>query len=157
MRYVSLAGFLFIFWLALSGHYTTMLITSGVIATAVCVLAAKRMRIVDAEGHPIELMWGALTYYPWLVWEIVKSGWAVTRIILHPSLPISPTMTVVRASQKTKAGMATYANSITLTPGTVTVGVDGSDLFVHALVKDGADDLEQGGMDRRVCQFEGTA
>jgi multicomponent Na+:H+ antiporter subunit E len=157
MRYVSLAGFLFAFWLALSGHYTPMLVGAGLVSVIVCVLAAIRMRTVDAEGHPIELFWGAVTYYPWLTWEIVKSGWAVTKIILHPSLPISPTMTVVRASQKTKAGMATYANSITLTPGTVTVGIDGSDLFVHALVKDGADDLEQGGMDRRVCQFEGTA
>jgi multicomponent Na+:H+ antiporter subunit E len=157
MRYVSLAGFLFVFWLALSGHYTTMLITSGAIATVLCVLAAKRMRVVDAEGHPIELFRGAVAYLPWLVWEIVKSGWAVTKIVLHPSLPISPTMTVVRAGQKTKAGIATYANSITLTPGTMTVGVDGNDLVIHALVKEGALDLEQGGMDRRVCQFEGTA
>ena len=53
--------------------------------------------------------------------------------------------------------MATYANSITLTPGTITVGVDGNELTVHALVNDGALDLEGGGMDRRVSQFEGTA
>jgi len=157
MRYVSLAGFLFVFWLALSGHYTTMLVTAGVLSAAVCVLAAKRMRIVDAEGHPIELLRGAVTYYPWLTWEIIKSGWAVTKIVLNPSLPISPTMTVVRASQKTKAGMATYANSITLTPGTMTVGVHGNDFVIHALVREGALDVEQGSMDRRVRQFEGTA
>ena len=66
-------------------------------------------------------------------------------------------MTIVRASQKTAAGVATYANSITLTPGTVTVGVNGRDLTVHALVREGALDLEGGGMDRRVSQFEGTA
>jgi multicomponent Na+:H+ antiporter subunit E len=81
----------------------------------------------------------------------------VTKIILHPGLPISPTMTIVRASQKTAAGVATYANSITLTPGTVTVGVNGRDLTVHALVREGALDLEGGDMDRRVSQFEGTA
>jgi multicomponent Na+:H+ antiporter subunit E len=66
-------------------------------------------------------------------------------------------MTVVRTSQKTPAGVATYANSITLTPGTITVEVSGNDLIVHALVRDGADDLEAGGMDRRVSQFEGAA
>ena len=66
-------------------------------------------------------------------------------------------MTVVQASQKTAAGMATYANSITLTPGTITVGVNGSEFTVHALVRDGAIDLEGGGMDRRVSQFEGMA
>ena len=157
MRYVSLAGFLFVFWLALSGHYTTMLISAGAVSAVLCVLAAVRMRVADAEGHPIELFRGAVTYFPWLIVEIAKSAWSVTKVILHPSLPISPTMTVVRASQKTTAGVATYANSITLTPGTITVGVSGNELTVHALVRDGALDLEGGGMDRRVSQFEGTA
>ena len=115
------------------------------------------MRIVDEEGVPLSLFPATVTYYPWLASEIAKSAWAVTKIILHPKLPISPTMTVLQASQKTTAGVATYANSITLTPGTITVGVSGNALTVHALVKDGADDLEAGGMDRRVCQFEGTA
>jgi multicomponent Na+:H+ antiporter subunit E len=157
MRYVSLAGFLFAFWVALSGHYTPILVTVGVLSSVVCVLAAIRMRIADAEGHPIELLWGVVTYYPWLTLEIAKSAWTVTKVILHPGLPISPTVTVVRASQKTSAGVATYANSITLTPGTMTVGVNGRDLTIHALVRDGALDLEGGRMDRRVSQFEGTA
>jgi multicomponent Na+:H+ antiporter subunit E len=156
MRYLSLAGFLFAFWIALSGHYTPMLVTAGAASAIVCLLAAIRVRAADAEGHPIELFWGAITYFPWLAWEIAKSAWAVTRIILHPKLPISPTMTVVRSSQRTPAGVATYANSITLTPGTITVGVTGHDLTVHALVRDGALDLEGGGMDRRVSQFEGS-
>jgi multicomponent Na+:H+ antiporter subunit E len=157
MRYISLVGFLFAFWVALSGHYTPMLVTAGAASAVVCVLAAVRMRVADAEGHPIELLWGAVTYYPWLTLEIAKSAWSVTKVILHPSLPISPTMTVVRASQKTTVGVATYANSITLTPGTITVEVNGNELTVHALVRDGALDLEGGRMDRRVSQFEGTA
>jgi multicomponent Na+:H+ antiporter subunit E len=66
-------------------------------------------------------------------------------------------MTVVRASQRTTAGIATYANSITLTPGTVTVGVSGNELTVHALVREGALDLEAGEMDRRVTRFEGRS
>ncbi len=157
IRYFSLAGLLFGFWLALSGHYTPMLVTAGAACAVACVFAAIRMRAADPEGHPIELFWGAITYFPWLFLEIAKSGWSVTKVILHPSLPISPTMTVVRASQKTPAGMATYANSITLTPGTITAGVSGNEFTVHALVRDGALDLEGGGMDRRVSQFEGTA
>jgi multicomponent Na+:H+ antiporter subunit E len=64
-------------------------------------------------------------------------------------------MTVVKAGQRTSLGIATYANSITLTPGTITVGVSGNDLTVHALVREGADDLEAGGMDARVTRFEG--
>lgn len=157
IRHLSLAGFLFAFWLALSGHYTPVLVAVGAASAIACVGAAIRMRVADMEGHPIELFRGALTYWPWLAWEIAKSAWAVTKIILHPHLPISPTMTVVRASQKTTTGVATYANSITLTPGTITVGVNDNELTVHALVRDGALDLEAGGMDRRVSQFEGTA
>ena len=65
-------------------------------------------------------------------------------------------MTVVRASQRTTAGVATYANSITLTPGTITVRLRGNDLTVHALTSDGALDLEGGAMDRRVNRFEGA-
>jgi len=156
MRQIGLAGFLFLFWLVLSGHYTPFLMIAGAVCAALCVLAMLRVRIADAETYPAELFTGALTYFPWLIWEIAKSAWAVTRIILHPRLPISPTMTVVQASQKTSVGVATYANSITLTPGTITVGVNGKELVVHALVTEGAIDLEEGGMDRRVSRFEGA-
>ena len=157
MRTVSLAAFLFVFWLALSGHYTPVLITVGAVVAVAVAAAGVRMRAVDEEGHPIHLAGAALTYFPWLLWEIAKAAWSVTKLILHPRLPISPTMTVVRASQRTKVGIATYANSITLTPGTITVGVRGDELTVHALVREGAADLEAGGMDRRVAQFDGTA
>ncbi len=157
MRYLSLAVFLFAFWLALSGHYSPALIAVGAGCAVVCLLAAIRMRVADAEGHPIELFRGTVTYYPWLSVEIAKSGWAVSKVILHPSLPISPTMTTVRASQKSPAAVATYANSITLTPGTITVGVRGMEFMVHSLTNDGALDLEGGAMDRRICRFEGSA
>ena len=157
MRAVSLGILLFVFWLALSGHYTPLLVGIGVVCSTACVLAAKRMGAVDTEAHPTQLFMPALTYFPWLVWEIVKSAWAVTKIIVHPKLPISPTMTVVNASQRTTVGIVTYANSITLTPGTITTHVKGNQLTVHALVRDGALDLEGGGMDARVKQFEGGA
>lgn len=157
MRTVSLGTMLFAFWLALSGHYTPLLIGIGAVCSLACVLVAKRMGAVDAEAHPTQLFMPALTYFPWLVWEIFKSGWAVTKIIVHPKLPISPTMTTVNASQRTSVGIVTYANSITLTPGTITTHVKGNQLTVHALMRDGALDLEGGGMDARVKQFEGGA
>src|SRR3990167_2981669 len=136
MRAVGLAGFLFAFWLALSGHYTPALVAAGAASAVLSALAAVRMKIADSEGHPIHLVGGAVTYFPWLVREIAKSAWAVTKIILHPRLPISPTLTTVKASQQTPPGVATYANSITLTPGTITVGVSGHELTVHALTKE---------------------
>jgi multicomponent Na+:H+ antiporter subunit E len=156
MRYVSLGALLFIFWLALSGHYTPLLIGIGVACTLLSVVMAVRMGAIDAEAHPLHLFRPAMTYFPWLAWEIAKSAWAVARIIIDPKLPISPTMTVVAASQRTSVGIATYANSITLTPGTITTDVRGNELTVYALVREGAIDVEAGGMDARVKQFEGV-
>jgi len=157
MRFASLAGFLFAFWLALSGHYTPGLVTAGAVCAILCAFAAMRMRLIDIEGHPVHLLGRSVTYFPWLIREIAKSAWGVAKIILNPRLPISPTMTILDTSQRTTTGRNIYANSITLTPGTITVGLDGTRLIVHALVKDGADDLEAGGMDARVRQFEGAA
>lgn len=154
---MSLGVLLFAFWLALSGHYTPFLIAIGAACSILCVLAAARLGVVDSEAHPTHLLGRALTYFPWLIWEIVKSAWAVTKIVLHPRLPISPTMTVVDASQRTAAGIVTYGNSITLTPGTITTDIKSNRLTVHALVRDGALDLEAGGMNERVKQFEGGA
>ncbi|MFV0296469.1 MAG: Na+/H+ antiporter subunit E [Hyphomicrobiaceae bacterium] len=157
MRKASLFVALLVFWLALSGHYTLFLTTIGVLVSALCVVIAGRMQVDDTEGHPAWLLPAAVTYWPWLIWEICKSAWSVTKIVLDPELPISPTMTRVFASQKTTVGVATYANSITLTPGTITTEVNGNYLTIHALVRDGADDLEGGGMDARVTRFEGKA
>ena len=157
MRRLSLGIVLFIFWLALSGHYTPMLLGIGIAATILCVVVTVLMNGVDEEAHPNHLMVRALTYIPWLLWEIVKSAWSVARIIVSPSLPISPTLTVVDASQTTAVGISAYANSITLTPGTITTGVRGNQLTVHALVSEGAVDLEEGAMDARVRRFEGAS
>jgi len=155
MRYASLAISLFAFWLLLSGFFTPGLMTFGVLVTAATVFLAWRMHAADAEGHPAQLILSAIIYYPWLIWEIVKAAWDVTKIIVDPKLPISPTVITLNASQRTSAGIATYGNSITLTPGTITVGVDGNELTVHALTRAGAEDLKGGVMDARVTRFEG--
>lgn len=157
MRPISMGAVLFAFWLALSGHMTAMLLAIGLGSALLCVYAAKRMRVLDLEGHPIEWAGAFLLYLPWLLAEIAKSAWSVARIILHPRLPISPTMSVVKAGQRSGLGIATFANSITLTPGTITVAVNGSALTVHALVGASAVDLEGGEMDRRVRALEGRA
>ena len=113
------------------------------------------MDVVDHEGHPIHLGPGAITYWPWLAWHVVADALSVTRIILDPKLPISPTLVRLRTSQKTAVGQVVYANSITLTPGTLSVAIEGDEILVHALTREGAASLEEGGMDRRVAAFEG--
>jgi multicomponent Na+:H+ antiporter subunit E len=154
MRLASLSIVLFLLWLGLSGHYTPFLLGAGAGSAILIALVAKRMGVADGEGHPIQLLLRVVTYYPWLFWEIAKSAWGVSKLILNPGLPISPTMTKVVASQRTTVGVVTYANSITLTPGTITTGLRGNMLTVHALTREGALDLEAGGMDARVTRFE---
>ena len=144
-----------IFWLTLSGNYTAFLITAGVISSVIIALLAYRMNIADREGHPIHLGLSALTYWPWLIWQIIFSALNVTRIIVSPSLPISPTLIRVKMSQKSDVGRVTFANSITLTPGTISVDIEGDEILVHAITSDNATDLEAGGMDKRCTQFEG--
>ena len=155
MRYGSIGLVLFCFWLVLSGIYTAITVPAGILSVIGVVALARRMGIADDEGHPIHLSLGALTYWPWLMLEIAKSAWDVTKIILHPKLPISPTLIRIRASQRSAVGLATYANSITLTPGTITARVSGDEFLVHAVVRGGAKDLAKGTMDQRVKKFEG--
>lgn len=151
---------LYAVWILLSGFFTPFLLTAGAL-TAVAVAAwSWRMGFFadeEREGYPIHLTSRALTYWPWLVWEIVKSAWTVTKVVLGPRSAMSPTVGVVPASQRTMTGIVTYANSITLTPGTISVEVEPGSILVHALQKSGIEDLQGGGMDRRVSQFEGTA
>ncbi|MDA7947675.1 MAG: Na+/H+ antiporter subunit E [Hyphomicrobiaceae bacterium] len=156
MLYWSLGLILMCFWLVLSGQGKTFLVVMGVVSVLGVVALARRMGIADEEGHPIHLSPKAVTYWPWLGLEIAKSAWDVTKIILSPKLPISPTLIRVRASQRTPVGVATYANSITLTPGTVTARVNGNEFLIHAITRKGAEDLAEGTMDRRVKQFEGS-
>ena len=148
---------LFAFWLLLSGLFTPFLVVAG----AGCALAAlalgRRMELLDREGHPLHLSSRiALSYWPWLLKEIVKSGWEVSLAILHPKLPISPTVVRFRASQTTDLGLVIHANSITLTPGTICVAIDGREFLVHALLHSGVESTCSGSdMDRRVAALEG--
>lgn len=157
LRRTSLAIALFLFWLLLSGHYTPFLMAAGLASSLLIVWFSDRlMSVLDREGHPIHLTVSALSYWPWLLWEMAKSAWDVSKRILHPSLPISPVLVRVKASQQGAAGRVTYANSITLTPGTITLELEGDNLLVHALTREGAESLLGGDMDRRVCRFEGS-
>ena len=152
---ISLGAVLFGVWLPLSGHTEPILIGFGLASSAVVVLVTSRMEVIDREGHPIHLTWQALIYWPWLGWEILKANWDVAKRVLSPSMPISPTLLRVEASQTSDLGQVVYANSITLTPGTISVEVGGGNILVHALSRDGAQALEAGEMDRRVTRMMG--
>jgi len=144
-------------WLLWSGIYEPLLLGLGAVSVLTVVGLCFRMGLIDAEGAPFELLPRALLYAPWLLWEIFKANLDVARRILSPGLPISPRMIEVEAGQRTDLGLTIYANSITLTPGTVSVGVDGDrrTIRVHALTAEAAEGVESGVMDRRVTRVEG--
>lgn len=142
------------FWLLLSGHFTLFLVLAGVGSSAAVVWMAHRMEVVDREGVPAHFWRIVFSYWPWLAWEIVKAGWDVTKIILHPRLPISPTLVRFSPTQHSSVGLVTHASSITLTPGTITVEARPGEFLVHGLTKAGADACVGSEMDRRVTRLE---
>jgi multicomponent Na+:H+ antiporter subunit E len=151
---INLGLFLFAIWVLLSGHYTPLMILFGVLSTLFVVFLATRADLIDRETQPVLIKLSVLFYWVWLGREIIMSNIDVARRILSPGLPISPTVFTVRAGQKTDLGRVTYANSITLVPGTVTMDVDEDVFTVHALTREAAADLKRGEMNRRVCDVE---
>lgn len=149
---VTLAGL----WLVLSGHFEPLLLILGLISVLLVVFVANRMNVVDHEGFPVHLTGRLVTYIPWLTKEIAKANWDVTRIILDPRLPISPAMESFRVTPRSDLGRVIYANSITLTPGTITTGIIGDVFEIHALTRAAWDGTEEGDMGRRVVELEGT-
>lgn len=159
MRLVLLFLSLFAFWLVLSGVYKTWLIAAGAIISALTVLFVSRNRIADTESFPIEDLPRGLVYWPWLVWQMFLSALSVTRIVLDPRLPISPTMVSVESDAKGPVGLVTYANSITLTPGTLSVEVSQElgRVWVHAITRENAAGLADDPMNEKVAWMdEGT-
>ncbi len=151
---VSLFFLLFSFWILLSGHFEPLLLILGGLSCVAVVTLASRMYSIDQESHPIHLSLKIPSYWLWLAWEIIKSNIAVVKLVWHPAMPISPTVVRVKASQHTDLGKIVYANSITLTPGTVSMEVDEDEIEVHAITRELAEDLKSGVMDRRVAELE---
>ena len=150
----NLAVFLFAIWLLLSGHYTPLLLACGVLSTLLVLWLALRAELVDREIHAVLLKPSILRYWVWLGRELIRANIDVARRIVQPSMPISPNVFTVRADQRTELGQVTYANSITLLPGTVTMDIEGDRFTVHALTREAAAELQRGEMNRRVCAVE---
>lgn len=157
MHTISLGSVLFGLWLLLSGYLETWLLALGLASVALVVMIANRMDVIDHEGHPIHITWRTVMYWPWLAWEIVKANIDVAMVILNPKLPIQPKVLKIKGSQETELGHVMYANSITLTPGTVTLKLEDGDMEIHALTESAAKGLLTGDMDVRVHGIENTA
>lgn len=129
----------FALWLVLSGHWDPLHLALGAAASALVVWLNRDEEAVSGLARALP---GLASYVPWLLVEIVKANIAVTRVVIDPRLPIEPTVVRVRPPFASDLAVTMLANSITLTPGTITLDVDEGDLIVHALTPVSVEDLE---------------
>jgi len=137
-------------WLLWSGIYKPLLLALGAFSCLLTIYIKHRMKYFETELFALRFGRRLIGYWLWLIREVVKSSLDVARIVLSPSLPISPQVITIKASCKHPVDQAILANSITLTPGTLALDVHNGEIVVHALTSEGAEELRQGEMDRRV-------
>ncbi len=137
-------------WLLWSGYFLPLTLGFGLASVVVVVFLSFRMGLVDREGDLLALVPRFPRLGFWLMGEIFSSNLKVAQRILHPEIPVQPDIIRIEMGQKTDLGRTMYANSITLTPGTLTVGVEGNTLVVHALSRRSARWLKEGIMDKKV-------
>lgn len=137
----------FVFWFLLSGHYAPFYLTLGALLSAA-------VAWVNRDDESISDLFRAVprlaVYLPWLLKEIVVANLQVARIILHPRLPIDPVVLRFRPPLAGDLAQTLLGNSITLTPGTITLDIDGDEFVVHALTTRAGRDLTEGPMPARV-------
>jgi multicomponent Na+:H+ antiporter subunit E len=157
LKYIVTLGLLLLAnWLLWSGHFDNpFLIGLGVLSCLGCLFLGRRMQIIDEEGAPAQLGLRPFTHYaPWLIKEIIISNWQVAKIVISADMPLKRNLITVNANQKSSLGRVILANSITLTPGTVSVDMQGDRILVHALsLQESAGD-ESNEMSERVCRLE---
>ncbi|WP_037335429.1 Na+/H+ antiporter subunit E [Salinisphaera hydrothermalis] len=155
MRYLlGLATGLAVLWLLLSGHYAPLTMALGALSCVFVVWLCRRLGIVSHESVPLHLLPRLPGYTLWLGLQIVRSNVDVATRLLRGRAAISPRTVIIDTRTHDPLGQAILANSITLTPGTVTVGLEDNEAIVHALTEDGAADIEAGTMARRVARLE---
>lgn len=138
---------LFSIWLILAASYDLVHMVLG----AVAAVAVVWLNPVAAES-PLRNVswWGLVGYSPWLFIRILKSGIHVSRLILAPSLPIQPQLIEYPTELEFEGQVVILGNSITLTPGTITVEVSADELLVHAIDDESARDLKEGTLERKI-------
>lgn len=158
VRTIGTATVLTALWLLMSGLYKPLILGFGAASVVLVVYIVRRMDAVDGDQFAVRLKPLAfLGYLIWLMVEIAKANWAVTKIVLSPTMPMRQHLFDVPYTQKTDLGQVIFANSITLTPGTISVETEDGHFLVHALDYGDADMDAIADMDARVTATEGAA
>ncbi len=149
-----LTALLVLFWLALSGHYVAFTLILGVLSIALVMWLNRKMHISDEKVMPPLLLLRLPRYWAWLLLEIIKSNIHVAIKIWQPRLDIQPQFKKIPSPWKRDVTRVVHANSITLTPGTVTVMVDKDTLLVHSLTDETMQALESPEMKEQLEKLE---
>ncbi|MEQ1438088.1 Na+/H+ antiporter subunit E [Fontimonas sp. SYSU GA230001] len=151
---LGMAVMLSAFWLLLSGHYAPLFLFFGAVSVALAIWLARRMDIIDHEGRPLEMSLRAPRYWAWLGGQILLSALRLARMIWTPDLRIAPTLRTTPIGAMTELERVTYANSITLTPGTLALQVEDEWIEVHSVDETLIGELERGDMAARIRRME---
>ncbi len=147
IKLVSFFTFMLI-WTGLTGFATEWQQFQYLLAASVLTLIfAIKLKLLPQKNI---FKISTIFYCLWLLKEIVLSAWAVSRIAWRKHIILQPNLEPINTIQTSDVGIVVYANSITLTPGTVTLSVEGKHLLVHALDNDFMAGLQTGEMDKRV-------
>lgn len=140
-------------WLLWSGLYKPLVVGLGAFSCVLSVYLAHRMGFFRHQAM-VGLLPRLPGYWLWLLREIVVSSLEVARLILTPSLLISPTVVVLKSEAQTEVGQVILGNSITLSPGTVTLDLHEGQLLIHCLTRESASELQNGEANRRAAALE---
>ncbi|GAB6144334.1 Na+/H+ antiporter subunit E [Desulfocicer niacini] len=157
---IVLANFfiLFLFWMIFSGKFDFFHLTLGVISCSLVAWMAADFLITAPSFITVSKMWiGFIKYIPWLIWQIILANIHVLRLVLSRDMHsrINPQIIKFRSTIKSHMGLVTFANSITLTPGTITVAATTyGDMAIHAIDNESAAPLP-GDMETRVAKIFG--
>ncbi|MAP95890.1 MAG: cation:proton antiporter [Ponticaulis sp.] len=150
MIYVlGLATALVLLWLGMSGVFEPLVLGLGVVSVIIAIALAIRLDLKDRESSPYHRIFAFLLYTPYLIGEIVKANITVLKAIMSPELDIEPSLVKVKSTCRSDLAKVIFANSITLTPGTVTLRVDDDIMLVHGLYEADAQPEAFEEMDRR--------
>ena len=150
-RVVTLGILLVAAWLFWSGFFKPLLLGLGAFSCLLVLYLSHRMRLFDSDIFALRFNFTLFRFWGWLGKEIFLSSLEVARIVLNPKRPISPTVIKFDTVCDHVVDRAILGNSITLTPGTLTLNIEGSKLTVHCLTSKGARNLQSGEMERRVA------
>ena len=157
MHAIGLFVVLFGAWILLSGHFSVLLLASGAVCSGLTVALANRMNLLEKRTGITIAFWRLPIFWFWLGVQILLCSITVSRKILSPKIIIDPVIERIPTSQKSDIARVIYANSVTLTPGTLSTDLNRSEIEVHALEAKSIKELQSGGMETKIKGLERIA